>query len=59
MNIDDMILLSIDDHIIEPADTFAAHFPASMKDDAPKLVKNPDNPEVDAWIFQGVSVAQA
>ena len=56
MNIDDMILLSIDDHIIEPADTFAAHFPASMKDDAPKLVKNPDNPEVDAWIFQGVSV---
>jgi len=56
MNIDDMILLSIDDHIIEPADTFAAHFPASMKDDAPKLVKHPDNPEVDAWIFQGVSV---
>ncbi|MDD2857338.1 MAG: amidohydrolase family protein [Candidatus Nanopelagicales bacterium] len=56
MDINDMILLSIDDHIIEPADTFAAHFPASMKDDAPKLVKHPDNPAVDAWIFQGVPV---
>jgi len=59
MNIDDMILLSIDDHIIEAPDTFDKHFPASLKDQAPKLVKHPDNPLVDAWVFQGVPVGSA
>ena len=56
MNINDMVLLSIDDHIIEGPDTFAKHFPESMKDQAPKLVKHPDKPDVDAWMFQGVAV---
>ncbi|MFA7323198.1 MAG: amidohydrolase family protein [Candidatus Nanopelagicales bacterium] len=59
MDINDMILLSIDDHIIESADTFEKHFPASLKDQAPKLIKNPDNPLVDAWMFQGVPVGSA
>ncbi len=45
-----MILLSIGDHIIENAETFDKHFPASMKDQAPPLVKHPDNPRVDAWV---------
>lgn len=56
MNINDMVLVSIDDHIIENHDTFKNHFPESMKDQAPKLVKHPDLPDVDAWMFQGVSV---
>ncbi|MDO8731514.1 MAG: amidohydrolase family protein [Actinomycetota bacterium] len=59
MNIDDMILVSIDDHIIEPEDVFETHFPASMRADAPKRVKHPDNPAVDAWVFQGVPVGSA
>jgi hypothetical protein len=28
MNVDDMIILSIDDHVIEPPDMFDAHVPA-------------------------------
>src|SRR5690606_26447380 len=47
------------DHIIEAPDTFDKHFPASLKDQAPKLVKHPDNPLVDAWVFQGVPVGSA
>jgi hypothetical protein len=27
MNVDDMVLVSIDDHIIEPADMFERHMP--------------------------------
>ena len=59
MNIEDMILLSIDDHIIENAETFDNHFPASMKDQAPRLVQHPDNPLVQAWVFQGVVVGSS
>ena len=40
MRIDDMILVSIDDHVIEPRDMFERHVPDKYKDDAPKVVKN-------------------
>ncbi|MDO8732578.1 MAG: amidohydrolase family protein [Actinomycetota bacterium] len=55
MNLNDMILLSTDDHLIEPPDTFEGHWPAQYKDQAPKLVLNKDT-GLDEWIFQGVSV---
>ena len=35
-----MILISIDDHVIEPRDMFDAHVPARWKDRAPKSVLN-------------------
>jgi predicted TIM-barrel fold metal-dependent hydrolase len=38
MNADDLILISVDDHICEPADMFDAHVPAKYRDDAPKVV---------------------
>ena len=53
MEINDMILLSIDDHIIESPTTFDNHMPAKYKDEAPKLIKDPDNPAIDRWEFQG------
>ncbi|MDO8731513.1 MAG: amidohydrolase family protein [Actinomycetota bacterium] len=55
MEINDMILLSIDDHIIESPTTFDNHMPAKYKDQAPKLVKDPDNPLLDRWEFQGAT----
>jgi predicted TIM-barrel fold metal-dependent hydrolase len=55
MNIDDMIMVSIDDHAIEPADTFK-YFPEHLKDQAPKLGVDPDNPDMDAWVFQGSAI---
>jgi predicted TIM-barrel fold metal-dependent hydrolase len=35
---DDMILISVDDHIAEPADMFDQHVPAKYKDRAPRVV---------------------
>ena len=57
MNLEDMILISVDDHIIEPPDMFEKHMSAKYKDDAPKLVSNPDGP--DEWIFQGEATGTA
>ena len=31
----DMILVSIDDHVVEPPDMFERHVPANFKDEAP------------------------
>ncbi|HEY5842581.1 MAG TPA: amidohydrolase family protein [Mycobacterium sp.] len=50
MNKDDMILISVDDHIIEPPDMFRDHLPAKYKDEAPRLVHNPDGS--DTWQFR-------
>ena len=51
MNIDDMILVSIDDHVVEPPDMFDDHVPARWADQAPKVVHGEDG--TDRWMFQG------
>ena len=55
MQIDDMILVSIDDHMIEPPDMFKNHVPAKWKDRAPKVVRNEQG--IDQWQFQGESTS--
>ncbi len=35
---EDLILISVDDHIAEPADMFASHVPARYRDQAPRVV---------------------
>ena len=40
MQMDDMILVSIDDHMIEPPDMYKNHVPAKWQDQAPKVVRN-------------------
>ena len=57
MDRDDMILISVDDHIIEPPDLFANHLPARYKKDAPRLVHREDGSDV--WQFRGSSVGNA
>ena len=53
MQIDDMTLVSIDDHVIEPADMFENHMPSRFRGEAPKYVRGgPDG--VDHWEYQGV-----
>jgi predicted TIM-barrel fold metal-dependent hydrolase len=42
-----MILVSIDDHIVEPADMFDNHVPAKWKDQAPKLLTGSNG--IQAW----------
>ncbi|CAN5693484.1 amidohydrolase family protein [soil metagenome] len=45
-----MILISVDDHIIEPPNMFVNHLPVKYKDEAPRLVHNPDG--TDVWQFR-------
>ena len=51
-SMDDMILVSIDDHMVEPPDMYENHVPAKWKDQVPKVIRNDDN-GVDEWHFQG------
>ncbi|MET0902218.1 MAG: amidohydrolase family protein [Acidimicrobiales bacterium] len=51
MNIDDLILVSIDDHVVEPPDMFHRHVPAKLADQAPHVVVGDNG--VDQWIYRG------
>lgn len=51
MQLDDMVLVSIDDHIIEPADMFERHMPERYRDQAPKYTTGDNGLAV--WKYQG------
>jgi predicted TIM-barrel fold metal-dependent hydrolase len=51
MQLDDLILVSIDDHFIEPPDIFTKHVPKRWLNDVPKVVPNHEG--ADEWVFQG------
>ncbi len=51
MRIDDMVLVSVDDHVIEPPDMFDRHIPAKWKDRAPRMIQNRTGD--DMWTFEG------
>jgi len=55
--VDDLILISVDDHLIEPPDLFAGHLPAKYLDQAPQLTRREDGSDV--WRFQGVDIENA
>ena len=50
MERDELILISVDDHIIEPPDMFLNHLPARYAGDAPRLVHRDDG--TDVWQFR-------
>ena len=51
MRTDEMILVSVDDHVVEPPDMFDRHLPAKYKDLAPKVVQNANGDDV--WLYEG------
>ena len=51
-NPDDLILISVDDHICEPADMFDRHVPAKWKDAAPHVVDEPSGAQ--QWYYGDV-----
>lgn len=51
MRMEDLILISIDDHVVEPASMFDQHVPIPYKARAPRLVR--DAAGHDKWIFEG------
>jgi predicted TIM-barrel fold metal-dependent hydrolase len=55
MQMDDLILVSIDDHFIEPPDMFENHVPDKWRDQVPKVVRNENG--VDEWVFQGTKTS--
>ena len=54
MQADDMILVSVDDHLVEPPTLFDAHIPERWRDRAPRVVRQPDGSEV--WEFEGAKI---
>ncbi|HEY3942121.1 MAG TPA: amidohydrolase family protein [Acidimicrobiales bacterium] len=52
MERDEMVLVSIDDHVIEPADMFDRHMPERYRDRAPKFVHDAATGK-GYWEFQG------
>jgi len=54
MQADDMILVSVDDHLVEPPGMFDGHIPERWKDRAPRVVRMPDGSEV--WEFEGSKI---
>jgi predicted TIM-barrel fold metal-dependent hydrolase len=51
MKSEDMILVSVDDHICEPAGMFEGRLPRKWQDRAPKTVTKTDG--TDVWVFEG------
>src|SRR3954447_10170055 len=51
MNVEDMVLVSVDDHVVEPPTMFDEHLPDKYKDTAPKVVKTDGGDDV--WTYEG------
>ncbi len=51
MQLEDMILISVDDHVVEPPDLFEGHLTDEWKDKAPKVTTLPSG--CDVWEFNG------
>ena len=54
MQADDLILISVDDHLVEPPDMFSGRLPAKFEDVAPKVVRRDDGSDV--WTFNGTVI---
>jgi predicted TIM-barrel fold metal-dependent hydrolase len=50
MNVEDLVLVSVDDHIIEPREMFDAHIPERFRDRAPRVLTDDDGSEY--WLFE-------
>ena len=51
---DDLILVSVDDHVVEPADMFEGRVPKKYADQAPRFVHKDDG--TDVWAYQGMEL---
>jgi predicted TIM-barrel fold metal-dependent hydrolase len=54
MDMNDMVLVSVDDHIVEPPDMFEGRLPSKYQDLAPKLIIREDG--TSAWTYEGETV---
>jgi predicted TIM-barrel fold metal-dependent hydrolase len=54
MNAEDLIMISVDDHVVEPPDLFAGHIPDRYHDQAPRVVTTENGSDV--WTFNGAII---
>jgi predicted TIM-barrel fold metal-dependent hydrolase len=53
MRLEDMILVSVDDHVVEPPDMFEQHLTPEWKSRAPKVIRKAGK---DMWTFEGATI---
>ncbi len=51
MDVEDLVLISVDDHVIEPRDAFDGKFSKKFADSAPRVVTLDDGRET--WLYEG------
>jgi predicted TIM-barrel fold metal-dependent hydrolase len=51
---EDLILISVDDHVVEPPDLFDRHLPARWRDKAPRVVHEEDG--TDYWVYEDARI---
>jgi predicted TIM-barrel fold metal-dependent hydrolase len=54
MRTEDLILVSVDDHVVEPPDVFEKHLPEKYRDIAPRVEHRADG--TDAWKFLDIHI---
>ncbi|HWC39291.1 MAG TPA: hypothetical protein VG476_12210, partial [Acidimicrobiales bacterium] len=51
MQTEDLILVSVDDHVVEPPTMFEGRLPARLAEVAPRVVRKDDGTH--AWVYGG------
>jgi len=51
MHVDDLLLVSVDDHVVEPPGFLEPHLPTRYRDAAPQVEHQPDG--TDFWVYEG------
>jgi len=54
MQTDDMIMISVDDHLVEPPHMFEGRLPSKFADRAPRVERTPNGDDV--WVFDGQTI---
>lgn len=54
MKMEDLILVSVDDHVVEPPNLFEGRLSAKTAERAPKVIKGPG--DRDLWMFEGTAM---
>ena len=54
MDVEDLIMVSVDDHVVEPAGLFAGRLPSKYQDLAPRFITRADG--TNAWVYEGVEI---
>jgi predicted TIM-barrel fold metal-dependent hydrolase len=54
MRVEDMVFISVDDHVVEPPDMFEGRLPDRYQGAAPRVVKTDKGDDV--WVFNGAQI---